>query len=172
MCRVTQNWNLRNQKMLLCDVILQFGIFFRVFFSKRCTDNGNCPSSGIQGGTVSDCVDAGSQTRHYRKILPHYLLCKPCGPFGTFLGWFSASNHREAPHFAQFPCALIVEQFDRMFGVSQFCWIIPSLVYANAEPVYSTPVQLLDYGCGGFVGLVPGHEVRRQCSFIGSKFLR
>ncbi len=58
-----------------------------------------------------------------------------------------------------------------MSGVSQFRWIVPSLVYANAELVYTTPMQLLDHGCSGFVGFVHGDKVGWQGSFIGSEFL-
>ncbi len=95
--------------MLLCDVILQFGVFLRVLLSKRCADNGNCRSSSIQSGAMGGLVDSVSQTGHYSKFPLYKLLGKPFGPSGTFLGWLAASNYREPAHFAQFPRTLIVE---------------------------------------------------------------
>jgi hypothetical protein len=165
---------LADEEVVARDFCLEFLVLFGVGRGEWCSDDGDGWRSGADGGVVRYRVDARGEAGDDGEPVvgeqPRELFCA----FRAFSAGLSCADDGDATGVDEIPIPLVVQEFDRVFGVAQLFGVFARTVQSDAVVFHPA---LLEEGVGSFRKLlrnffVHREEVRRERSGMCAEFLR
>lgn len=116
---IPNNWHLADDQVPIGNLLLELAIFRRIAFRDKRTQNCDRKTARGHGRCMRDRIDAARKTGYDREPVSNEEPRKLFGPLLPIGARLARANDSEAARGYEFPCALEIQQLDRVFRISQ-----------------------------------------------------